>query len=107
MIDPDENWPTTGWITATPLQAGMDQTLLEQAREHGRYLPRVDHGVPPDIPLRTFLYCVELARGFAEGEDLYTYEPPCELEPQLGEIEELFDPLKALDIVRQDAAEGH
>ena len=89
-------------------QARREITLrYRQAREHGRYLPRVDHGVPPDIPLRTFLYGAELARGFAEGEDLDTYEPPCELEPQLGEIEEMFDPLKALDIVRQDAAEGH
>ena len=78
-----------------------------QARRFGRYVPRVDHGVPPDIPLRTFLYGVELARGFADGEDLATYEPPCELERQLGEIEEMFDPVRALDLIRQDAAEGH
>jgi hypothetical protein len=77
-----------------------------QARSQGRYLPTVDHGVPPDIPLRTFLYGVELARGLADGADLEAYEPPCELEAQLGEIEEMFDPLRALEIVRQDA-EGH
>ena len=46
------------------------------AREYGGYIPTVDHGVPPDIPLRTFLYMVELLKGFADGEDLDTYEPP-------------------------------
>ncbi len=66
------------------------------ARQYGRYVPTVDHGVPPDIPVRTFLYMVELLRGFADGEDLDTYEPPCELERQLGPIDELFDPRKAI-----------
>ncbi len=66
------------------------------AREYGRYIPTVDHGVPPDIPVRNFLYMVELMRGFACGEDLDTYEPPCELESRLGPIIEMFDPLKAI-----------
>ena len=66
------------------------------ARQYGGYLPQVDHGVPPDIPLRTFLYTVELLKGFANGEDLDTYEPPCDLERQLGPIEEMFDPRKAI-----------
>ncbi|MBI3923697.1 MAG: hypothetical protein HY318_19915, partial [Armatimonadetes bacterium] len=60
------------------------------------YIPHVDHGVPPDIPVRNFLYYVELAKGFARGEDLDTYEPPCELEEQLGPIEEMFDPRQAI-----------
>jgi len=67
------------------------------ARKYGGYIPHVDHGVPPDIPLRNFLYMVELLKGFANGEDLDTYEPPCELEKQLGPIQEMFDPLKAID----------
>lgn len=66
------------------------------AREYGGYVPTVDHGVPPDVPLRNFLYLVELIRGFAEGEDLDTYEPPGELERELGPIEEMFDPRKAI-----------
>jgi len=66
------------------------------ARKYGRYVPLVDHGVPPDIPLRTFLYMVELLKGFADGADLDTYEPPRELEAQLGPVEELFDPKKAI-----------
>jgi uroporphyrinogen decarboxylase len=67
------------------------------ARELGRYIPTVDHGVPPDVPLRNFLYMVELIKGFAQGEDLDTYEPPCVLEHQLGPIEEMFDPLRAIE----------
>ncbi len=66
------------------------------ARDYGRYIPSVDHGVPPDIPLRTFLYMVELIKGFANGEDLDTYEPPCQLEQQLGPIEEMFDPKRTI-----------
>ena len=66
------------------------------ARRHGGYIPRVDHGVPPDIPLRNFLYFTELARGFCEGEDLASYEPPRELEKELGPIEEMFEPGSAI-----------
>ncbi len=62
----------------------------------GRYVPGVDHGVPPDVPLRTYLYMVELLKGLATGGDPGSYEPPCELERQLGPIEEMFDPIKAL-----------
>ncbi|MBM3474105.1 MAG: hypothetical protein FJX75_12620 [Armatimonadetes bacterium] len=72
-------------------------TRYRTARKHGRYVPSVDHGVPPDIPLRTYLYMVELLKGFADGEDLNTYEPPCVLETQLGPIEEMFDPRKAIE----------
>lgn len=67
------------------------------AREFVHYIPTVDHGVPPDVPLRNYLYMVELIKGFAVGEDLETYEPPGELERQLGPIEEMFDPLKAIE----------
>jgi len=69
---------------------------FETARRHRRFIPRVDHGVPPDIPVRSFLYMVELIQGFARGEDLETYEPPCRLEKDLGPVVEMFDPLKAV-----------
>lgn len=72
------------------------------ARKYSRYIPTVDHGVPPDIPIRNFLYMVELSKGFANGADLDTYEPPCLLEKKLGEIEEMFDPLKAIREAYQD-----
>lgn len=91
-----------GGIDKRELRFGKEQARAEiakryrVAREYGGYIPSVDHGVPPDVPLRTFLYMVELIKGFANGEDLDTYEPPCELEKQLGPIEEMFDPHHAI-----------
>jgi uroporphyrinogen decarboxylase len=87
-----------GGIDKRELRFSRPQLRAEVARRYrtawqlGGYIPHVDHGVPPDIPLRNFLYFVELARGFCDGEDLDTYEPPCELEKQLAPIEEMFDP---------------
>ncbi|MCC7491371.1 MAG: hypothetical protein IT204_03445 [Fimbriimonadaceae bacterium] len=67
-----------------------------EAFEFGTYAPGVDHGVPPDVPLRNYLYLCELGRGLSLGEDPQTWEPPGELEAQLGPCEELFDPLQAI-----------
>lgn len=72
-----------------------------QAWSSGRYLPSVDHGVPPDVPLRNFLYLVELSRGLSNGEDPETYQPPGALEAELGPCEELFDPLRAIAEARE------
>ncbi len=91
-----------GGIDKRELRFGRAQLRAEVARRyrtawrHGGYIPHVDHGVPPDIPLRNFLYFVELARGFCDRADLDTYEPPCELEKQLGPIEEMFEPGSAI-----------
>ena len=79
----------------------------ETARKFGRYIPHVDHGVPPDIPLRNYLYFVEIAHGFCDGEDLATYEPPCELEQHLGFIEEMFDPHSAIAMAYGAEADPH
>lgn len=98
----------SGGIDKRELQHTREQTRAEVvrryrvAREYGGYIPTVDHGVPPDVPLRNFLYLVELIKGFASGEDLETYEPPCVLEAELGPIEAMFDPIKA---IRE--AQGH
>jgi uroporphyrinogen decarboxylase len=92
----------TGGIDKREMRFSREQLRAEvalryaTAREYGRYVPSVDHGVPPDIPLRNFLYFVELAQGFCDGEDLDTYEPPCELEKQLGPVEGMFDPRSAI-----------
>jgi uroporphyrinogen decarboxylase len=71
-------------------------TRYRTAWEYGTFIPHTDHGVPPDIPLRNFLYYVELGKGFCNGEDLDRYEPPCELEKELGPIEEMFDHRSAI-----------
>ncbi|MEA3401351.1 MAG: uroporphyrinogen decarboxylase family protein [Armatimonadota bacterium] len=106
--DPEEmlrRWPDIfihGGVDKRELARGRQRLRAEVATryasawKHGGYIPHTDHGVPPDIPLRNFLYYVELARGFCNGEDLDRYEPPCELEPQLGPIEEMFDPQSAI-----------
>jgi len=90
-----------GGVDKREMRFGREQLRAEVAKryrtawKYGGYVPYTDHGVPPDIPLRNFLYYVELARGFCDGEDIDTYEPPCELEQQLGPIEEMFDPASA------------
>ena len=108
MNDPAEylaKYPTMvtwGGIDKRELRFDKARTRAEvklryqAARKYRRYIPTVDHGVPPDVPVRNFLYMVELLQGFARGEDLDTYEPPCDLERQLGPIEEMFDPLTAV-----------
>ncbi len=79
-----------GGIDKRELRFSKEQVRAEvvrryrAAREFGGYIPAVDHGVPPDIPLRNFLYMVELLKGFANGEK------------QLGPIEEMFDPRSAI-----------
>jgi uroporphyrinogen decarboxylase len=91
-----------GGIDKRELRFSKEQTRAEVARrwatvrKYGRFIPHVDHGVPPDVTLRNFLYMVELNKGFARGEDLETYEPPGELEAQLGPSEEMFDPRAAI-----------
>ena len=67
------------------------------ARKYGGYIPMVDHGVPPDIPLRNFLYMAELIKGFANGEALDAFEPPRVLEKELGPMEDTFNIQKAIE----------
>ncbi len=106
--DPEEmlrRWPGVfihGGVDKRELANSRSRLRAEVANryrsawQHGGYIPHCDHGVPPDIPLRNFLYYVELAQGFCNGEDLERYEPPCELEQQLGPVEEMFDPHSAI-----------
>jgi uroporphyrinogen decarboxylase len=63
--------------------------------ESGGYIPSVDHGVPPDIPLRNYLYMCELIKEIACGGNPELWEPPCVLEKRLGPIEEMWKPENA------------
>lgn len=91
-----------GGIDKRELRFGRGQVRAEVVRRYktawqfGGYIPSMDHGVPPDIPVRNFLYFVELAQGLARGEDPDTYEPPCELERRLGPIEAMWSPEMAV-----------
>lgn len=92
-----------GGIDKRELQTTKEATRAEVARRYQTarvfpgYIPTVDHGVPPDVPLRNFLLLVELIQGFANGEDLQTYMPPGRLEAALGPVEAMFDPLEAVE----------
>ncbi len=79
--------------------------------EQGGYIPQVDHGVPPDIPLRNYLYMCDLIKEIACGGNPELWEPPCELESRLGPIEEMWSPDQASphdwDEEKQPVFEGH
>jgi len=50
---------------------------VPQMLDYGGYIPQVDHGVPPDIPIRNFLYMAELIKAIAEGRDPDTANIDC------------------------------
>ena len=58
----------------------------------GRYIPQVDHGVPPDVPLRNFLYLCALIKEIAAGGNVERFEPDTSYEERLGPIEEMWTP---------------
>jgi putative transposase len=84
------------WALSTSLEAHFcvraeAMRRYATARQFGGYVPMADGGVPPEIPLRNFLYMAELLRGFADGQPLDTYEPPGALEAALGPADRTFD----------------
>ena len=60
--------------------------------KQGGYVPMFDHGVPPDVPLRGFLYMCELIKAIAEDRELPKPEDPLPIESQLGPIERMWSP---------------
>lgn len=60
--------------------------------EQGGYLPEIDHAVPPDVPLRSYLYMCELIKAIAEGRAVPGPNEPLEIEEQLGPIERMWSP---------------
>ncbi|MBI4245299.1 MAG: hypothetical protein HY606_14515 [Planctomycetes bacterium] len=73
--------------------------------EQGGYIPGVDHGVPPDVPIRNFLYMAELIKAIAEGRDVdkVNIDPYKDI---LGPIKQEWSMELAKRIVMQDAMEG-
>jgi len=70
--------------------------------ESGGYIPAVDHAVPPDVPLRNYLYMVELIKEIASGGSPCFWEAKGELEKELGPIEEMWQPEMAWTIPDED-----
>ena len=58
--------------------------------ESGGYIPSFDHAIPPDVPLRNYLYCIELLKEISYGGSDRYWEPTGELEAQLGPIERMW-----------------
>ena len=66
-------------------------------RKHPTYIPTVDHGVPPDVPLRNFLALVELLQALGDGADPRGIRITGKFERDLGPIDAMFDPLAAIE----------
>ena len=60
--------------------------------DSGGYIPGIDHAVPPDVPLRNFLYYIELIKEIGYGGTEACWEPTGELEKQCGPIERMWSP---------------
>ena len=56
-----------------------------------------DHGVPPDVPLRSFLYMAELIKAVAEGKSIPGPEDPFPLEEKLGPVKQMWSPEMVYD----------
>ena len=58
--------------------------------EQGGYIPAVDHAVPPDVPLRSYLYMCEVIKAVAEGRPVPGPDEPLAIEEKLGPIERMW-----------------
>ena len=65
-----------GCIDKRELRFGFEQVKAEIMgkvpflMEKGGFVPGVDHGVPPDVPVRNYFYMCELLKAVAEGRDV-------------------------------------
>ena len=69
---------------------------VPQLMEQGGYLPQVDHVVPPDVPLRSYLYMCELIKALAEGRPVPGPRDPLEIELKLGPVDRMWSPEQSL-----------
>lgn len=58
--------------------------------EQGGFLPSIDHAVPPDVPLRSYLYMCELIKAIAESRPVPKPTDHLEIEERLGPIERMW-----------------
>ena len=102
-----------GTIDKRELRFGFEEVKAEVMgkvpflMEKGGYVPGVDHGVPPDVPVRNYFYMCELIKALAEGRDVETVSID-RYQDVLGPIREEWSMDLARRIVRQhqDAEEG-
>ena len=60
--------------------------------EQGGFVPSIDHAVPPDVPLRSYLYMAELIKAIAENGRIPKPDDPLPIEKQLGPIQRFWGP---------------
>ena len=65
--------------------------------EQGGYIPQIDHGIPPDVPLRSFLYMCELVKSVAEGRSPPDPEKRLPIEDTLGPVARMWSPSLQFD----------
>ena len=58
--------------------------------QEGGYLPCIDHAVPPDVPLRSYLYMIELIKAIAEGRRIPQPQDRLKIEDRLGPIQRMW-----------------
>ncbi len=99
-----------GTIDKRELRFGFDEVKKEIMSkvpyliEEGGYIPGVDHGIPPDVPVRNYLYMVELIRAIAEGKSVENVNIDKYFDI-LGPIKEDWTPELAERVIRQDILE--
>jgi len=70
----------------------------------GGYIPEVDHGIPPDVPIRNFLYMAELIKAVAEGKNVDKVNIDF-YQDILGPIQKEWTVELAEEIAKRDAME--
>ena len=60
--------------------------------DQGGYIPKIDHGIPPDVPLRGFLYMCEVIKAIAEERPVPAADEPLPFEASLGPIVRMWTP---------------
>ena len=70
--------------------------------EHKGYVPKLDHGIPPDVPLRSFLYMCELIKAIAEGRSIPDPNDKLPIEDRLGPVERMWSPDMPYDADKEE-----
>jgi uroporphyrinogen-III decarboxylase len=91
-----------GGIDKRELRFGFEEVKAEVMGKvpflmaQGGFVPGVDHGTPPDVPVRNYLYMVELIKALAEGRDVDKVN--------IGRYQEVLGPIRenwSMDLSRR------
>lgn len=103
-----KNIALLGGIDKRRLRFGFDEVKKEVLSKvpflisKGGYIPTIDHGIPPDIPVRNFFYMAEIIKAIVEGRDTEEVTIDC-YQDILGSVKEEWSMDLAQRIVMQDS----